>query len=109
MNKEEIQWIKKYLSISESMVVKTQGQSMLPIIKSGDKIIINKIGDIKVGDIIVFFDVYDNNQAVQMIAHRVVEILNNDILVTKGDNNRFADNPIHRNDILGKVKTIISK
>lgn len=42
------------------------------------------------------------------MTHRVVEINNNEEIITKGDANTSKDDPISKKDIVGKVVFIIS-
>ena len=69
--------------------------SMYPEIKSGDIIICKDISpeDVKVGDVISFFDPADKN-GVAVVTHRVIEIITDDgelYFRTKGDNNNTDD------------------
>ena len=70
--------------------------SMYPEIKSGDIIICKDISpeDVKVGDVISFFDPEDKN-GVAVVTHRVIEIITDDdgelYFRTKGDNNNAND------------------
>ena len=68
--------------------------SMLPEISSGDLIIAEKIdpSEIKVGDVISFFDPAGNGSSV--VTHRVIEIVTEDGKTqwrTRGDNNNTED------------------
>jgi signal peptidase len=68
--------------------------SMLPEISSGDLIIAEKIdaGQIKVGDVISFFDPAGNGSSV--VTHRVIEIVEENGVTkwrTRGDNNNTED------------------
>ena len=68
--------------------------SMLPEISSGDLIIAEKIdaGQIKVGDVISFFDPAGNGSSV--VTHRVIEIVEENGITkwrTRGDNNNTED------------------
>ena len=67
-----------------------------------EDIIIVKLGNenLKKDDIITFKK--ENN----LITHRIVKLNENEI-ITKGDNNNVADEPISRNDVVGKVEIII--
>lgn len=69
--------------------------SMYPVIKSGDIIICKDIDptDVKVGDVISFFDPEGNGTAV--VTHRVIGIITNEGNIyfrTQGDNNNAEDN-----------------
>ena len=91
------------------MVVLTD--SMYPEIKSGDLIILNKVNvkDLKVGDIITFFD--PNGNGSTTITHRIAEIteINNKIAFkTKGDANNTIDRSLVFEDaVIGIYKTRI--
>ena len=74
--------------------------SMSPTIEKGDMILVKLDTVYKVGDIVSFKD----NDSI--ITHRIVEI-NDNYYVTKGDANNTLDNPINKDQIIGKtVKTI---
>lgn len=79
---------------------------MLPTLKSGDAYflsIINNYKQLKIGDIIVYYDsVRDTN-----VVHRIVKIYENGV-ITRGDNNNKEDpNLIEFKNIKGIVKKII--
>ncbi len=71
--------------------------SMSPEINKGDMIIINtKDKNYQEKDIITYYDNKGN-----LITHRIVNI--NDLeIVTKGDSNNTEDEPIHKNEVIGK-------
>ncbi len=81
--------------------VKTFGQSMEPLFRDGDSIEFEKIpfSKINIEDVITYIK-YD-----KLISHRVI-YKNKDYVITKGDNNEFADNRVNKTNILGKVKRI---
>lgn len=85
-------------------IAKGQGNSMKPVINPGDKVFIEKakIKNIKVGEIVVFY------QNKKLVAHRVTRIKNKHI-ITKGDNSFFFDRPLKQNEVLGKVVKIEGK
>jgi len=69
--------------------------SMYPEIQSGDLIICQnvKVEDIKIGDIISFFD--PNGNSTSIVTHRVIDIINENGITrfqTKGDANNTKDN-----------------
>lgn len=73
------------------------GISMLPKYKEGDTVFVKKIDrKLEVGDVIWFCE---NNK---YIIHRVISI-EGDYIITKGDNNKYADLPVNYNNILGIV------
>lgn len=109
--------IKSYINPNEvpslgkmvPMVVLTD--SMYPEIKSGDMIILNKVNakDLKVGDIITFFN--PNGNGSTTITHRITEIteVNNKLAFkTKGDANNTVDRSVVFEDaVIGIYKTRI--
>lgn len=70
--------------------------SMYPIIKPGQNIRIKKMSNYKKNDVVLFCE---KNF---YIVHRIVKV-ENDFVVTKGDNNQFNDKRISTNKIRGKV------
>ena len=79
-----------------SFLIVTTG-SMEPEINAGELIMIKKSNEYKIGDIITFID-QDNF----LITHRIIES-NENLIITKGDNNDLEDEPILFNNIKGKV------
>lgn len=74
------------------------GNSMHPNINAGDLIIIKKTNRYELNDIIAF-----QNDENMIVTHRIHEI-NNELYITKGDNNHFIDGyQVKQNDIYGKV------
>lgn len=87
-NPDEVPGIKGY----KPMMVLTD--SMAPTIKSGDLIIIKEIdpNELKVGDIITFFDPAGNGQTT--VTHTIISICTENgklMFETKGDNNNAPD------------------
>lgn len=86
--------------------------SMYPKIESGDLIICNtaKAEDIRVGDVISFFDPAGNGTSI--VTHRVVEILTTDGSIsfrTRGDNNNTDDKDLVPGDkLVGIYKSRIA-
>lgn len=64
----------------------------------GDLLLVVKPADLAVGDIVI----YQRNGNGVTIVHRIVEADASKV-VTKGDNNAAADQPIGRQDVQGKV------
>jgi len=92
-----------------SAVLKTEypmaaitSSSMWPVLKKGDLIFVEGIDPrtVQVDDIIVFA-----NTSGAFTIHRVTE-LREERLVTKGDANNISDNPIHYEDIVGRLVKI---
>ena len=78
------------------------GDSMLPSLKDGDTIKVEKCNEYKISDVVAYFVVIEGK--LKIIVHRVIFARKNYVL-TKGDNNDFVD-PIKvvYDMILGKVK-----
>lgn len=106
MNTEEVPSIGGYLPL----IVLTD--SMVPEIYSGDLIICHteEAEDIKVNDIIAFFDPAGNGTSI--VTHRVIEIINENGELefrTKGDNNNTEDKmPVPAESLVGVYKTRIA-
>ncbi len=93
------------LGIRPSLI---SGVSMEPTLEAGDIVVTRDISpeQIKVGDIVRF-----RNGSIT-IMHRVTEIYRSGTttwIVTKGDNNNHADNPITAEQVEGKVVAVIPK
>lgn len=71
--------------------------SMHPTIEIGDMIIIKKIDNYKIGDIVTYTE--DNGT---LITHRIIKV-NENTVVTKGDYNNTEDPEISKTKIQGKV------
>lgn len=93
MDKLISQWLKK-----KAFPLKSQGASMLPILRPDDIVYFKKISfaKIKTNDIIVI------RKNRQFISHRVIYKSKN-YLITKGDNNSPSDGKIYPRQIIGKV------
>ena len=76
--------------------------SMRDEINIGDIVIIKLASGYDVGDVITY---KSNNN---FITHRIVEIRENKI-ITKGDANNVVDEPIYRNQVVGKVVRNVNK
>jgi len=70
---------------------------MLPTIKSNSLLLVIKTNELKLNDIICFRDEFGG-----FVVHRIVKI-ENETIITKGDNNKDIDNPINVDAVLGKV------
>ena len=93
---------KEYINILGYSVFSTETGSMSPTMETGDIVII-KIGDeIKENDIITY------KKENVLITHRVVSI-DGDTVITKGDYNNTEDEPIQKNNIIGKVVFVINE
>ena len=102
INKDEVP------SIGGTLPLIVLTDSMYPEIKSGDLIICNTIDakDVKVGDIISFFDPAGNGTST--VTHRVMEIIEEDgeiKFLTKGDFNNTEDkDPVPADKLVGIYK-----
>lgn len=98
-NKDEVPSVSGYLPL----IVLTD--SMYPEIESGDLIICHtaEAENIKVGDVIAFFDPAGNGTSI--VTHRVMEVVYEDgktLFRTKGDNNNTEDRvPVPGEDLVG--------
>lgn len=92
---------KEYINIFGYSVLSTETGSMSPTIEKGDIVII-KIGDeIKENDIITY------KKENVLITHRIVKI-DGDSIIAKGDYNNTEDDPIKKDEIIGKTVLIIN-
>lgn len=82
-------------------ILEISSNSMLPIFKKGDFILIKKQQEYSVGDIITYEMEEDNKK--YYITHRIIEKYGNEY-ITKGDaNNRADPQRVNQNKIKGKV------
>ena len=75
--------------------------SMEPTLSVGDLIVVTPADEYAVGDIVVFQD------GRSLVVHTIISI-EDDMVITQGDANNVADDPIPLRDIEGKVKTSFS-
>ena len=73
--------------------------SMEPEININDYVLVKLTNNVKKDDVISFID------KDVIVTHRIVEI-NDDELITKGDANNTSDEPIKKNQIVGKVISV---
>ena len=80
--------------------------SMEPELKKDDMIIYraHDFSDYAVGDIIVYAK--EDNEDSAIVTHRIVEI-GADTVITKGDANAVADDPVQKEKIVGRVVFMI--
>jgi len=78
-------------------IFKVATGSMEPYLKIGDLVIIKSSSNYKIQDVITFKDEND-----KYVTHRIIKY-DGEKLITKGDANNTEDNPITKNDIVGKV------
>ena len=96
-----IDLLKEELDKKGELQLIVHGDSMLPTLKDGNVIKIEKCNEYRIGDIVVFYTIVENQ--LKIIVHRVIFVRKTYVL-TKGDNNDFVD-PIKvmNTMILGKV------
>lgn len=85
-----------YANIFGYSVFEVKTGSMEPTIEIGDIIIVKLDEPFGQDDIITF------QEANYLITHRVISI-QDDYIITKGDNNNTEDEPIKRDNVIGKV------
>jgi len=74
-----------------------KGSSMLPHFREGEMVRIKKLErDLQVGDVVLT----KNDMNEDLILHRIV-FLNNEHLITKGDNNSYVDLLCKKEDVIG--------
>lgn len=86
----------KYSNFFGFTFFKVVSGSMSPTIEKGDIIIVRVSNDFEVGDIVSFYK--DNT----FITHRIIETNKNN-LITQGDANNLEDDPVNRDQVIGKV------
>lgn len=96
---------------------RVDGVSMRPTLEGGDMVVLQfgNIGDVRVGDIIVFNDPTFGGCQDFTIIHRVVGVASDGGLITQGDNratNPVLDEPsggpyVHQQCLVGKVVFVI--
>lgn len=85
-------------------LLKVKSNSMYPVLKKGDIILIKRYNNYKNGDIITYAE--DSNY---LVTHRIIE-KNNNSFKTKGDNNDSEDDKtIKLKNIKGKVIIILNR
>lgn len=93
---------KDYVNIFGYSVFSAETGSMSPTIEKGDIVIVKlKKQSLQEKDIIT----YKNENSI--ITHRIEKIDENTI-IAKGDNNNTEDNPINKDQVIGKVVFIIN-
>ena len=76
--------------------------SMAPILQPGDQVIVEG----KTGIVFYRGDIVVCNRSADLVTHRLVSIVDDDLFLTKGDNHLYLDPPIVMADILGRVTKI---
>lgn len=86
----------KYTSFLGYTYFEIQSGSMEKEIYKNDYVFVKLTKEVNVDDIISYFD------GQNVVTHRLIEV-NEDTLITKGDNNNANDEPIKRENVIGKV------
>ena len=92
---------KDYINIFGYSVFSTETGSMSPTMEKGDIVII------KIGDELREKDIITYKKENVFITHRI-EKINEDSIIAKGDRNNTEDEPIKKDDIIGRVVFIIN-
>ena len=92
---------KKYINFCGYTIFQVITGSMEDTIQIKDIVIVKLTQDVEVNDIITYKSGED------FVTHRVIKIEDNKI-TTKGDANNSEDNPITKDEVVGKVVFIIS-
>lgn len=92
---------KKYINFCGYTIFQVITGSMADTIQIKDIVIVKLTQDVEVNDIITYKSGED------FVTHRVIKIEDNKI-TTKGDANNSEDNPITKDEVVGKVVFIIS-
>jgi signal peptidase I len=92
------------LRSSGELRLQVEGWSMLPSIWPGDVLIVKRVDFSKVaeGEIVLF------RRNRRLFAHRVVRSEGSDI-VTRGDSMAAPDSPVEKDEIMGRVSSIIRR
>lgn len=85
------------------LLVRSRGQSMYPLIRSGDILIINPATDeeLNSGDI-----AYYRHSSGYYVVHRFIRRNGSGFLVITGDNRRHPDDPVDGEQVFGRVAGI---
>lgn len=93
---------KKYADIFGYSIFTVASGSMIPTLQINDGVIVHITKDIIPNDIIV----YEEQKDEMIIAHRVIKI-NENTVITKGDNNNIEDKEFSKDLIIGKIVKIL--
>lgn len=98
--------VKSILEKKGYIDIPSQGQSMYPVIGTGDvcRFIPFRENQVRLGDIILFV-----TQSGSLVGHRLCKIVTNGqelYYVCKGDSNLAMDSPIHPKQVLGRMVMI---
>ena len=97
--------IKRQIEKNGETIIVIEGKSMVPFLRSGDRVKITKLHKLSVGLVILFYttDIFNK---INIVLHRVIKIEGQKIW-TKGDNNSRIDEYIHVENVLGEFSGIV--
>ena len=91
--------LKLDILLNGSTLIKVSGYSMVPLINPNDLVLVQSLGrKLKLGEVVLFYD------GERLITHRIVRIIDENLIQTKGDNNLFLDPIIPMENVLGVCK-----
>lgn len=96
----EAAWVslaREHLALGRPLVVRASGLSMWPLLRPGQRVVVQPSRDIKVGDLALV------ELGRTLVLHRVVAISGSRI-VSKGDHNPRPDPELIRDAVLGMVR-----
>lgn len=88
--------VSRLLRQNQKMEIRVSGNSMIPLLKDGEKITILTVDKVKPGDIVL----WARKNGLGVLIHRIIAEYKG-LYITKGDNLKTLDYPIEREDILG--------
>ena len=94
-------WLLPVLGYS---VASVEGQSMEPTLRSGDLLLLRRDLNPEVGDIVV----YEKSPGI-LIVHRILKVVEDGEIITRGDNNGYPDPIFPSGKIVGKVTLVIPR
>lgn len=96
--------VKDILDAGLSVRIKATGRSMSPFLKGGEILTIRQVpsDSLRKGDLILFTGRY-NSHVLHRLIIKQISLDNTFLFCTKGDALRAFDEPVHENEVLGKV------
>lgn len=85
-----------HLSLGRPLVVRASGYSMWPLVRPGQRVVVQPAGSLAVGDLALV------ELGPALVLHRVIALTGDRVLV-KGDHNPSPDPELHRDAVLGVV------
>ena len=100
--------LKEGLDRGQKITLKSSGESMLPVIKEGDSLLIEGVENIQPGQIIAYLK--SRGDWVAIVAHRVMTVRDDGFFISRGDNiNKPDPEWISPDKIIGRVCQINGK